>query len=104
MSAIFWDDNSHVLTLEGLKNLDDQFVNDAAVSVTMYNPYGVEVGGVTWPILMAEDGNSVGTYTCIIPHDCEVDNGDVVELVINAVKTPLVGEWSIKTRVKTRAA
>lgn len=103
MSAVFWDNNTHRLTLHELRNLDGDIVADAEVTAALRDDRGNEVAGATWPLDMDPDQTTPGTYACLIPSDIDVSSGDVVYFYINALKTPLVGEWVLKTRVKLRS-
>lgn len=62
--------NTNVLEIIGLKSaVEDTFINDATVEVTVKDADGAEVSGQTWPTAMAYVATSDGDYRAILEHD-----------------------------------
>lgn len=59
--------NTNVLDLIGLKSeIEDTFINDAAVSVTVTDIDDVNIAGASWPLTMAYVAASQGNYRAIL--------------------------------------
>lgn len=59
--------NTNVLDLIGLKHaIENTFINDASVTVTITDEAGVPVVGQTWPATMAYLAGSDGNYRAFI--------------------------------------
>lgn len=59
--------NTNVLELIGLRsNINDTYINDATVTVTIKDADGVEVTGETWPLTMDYVAASNGNYRAIL--------------------------------------
>ena len=102
MSFTLWDDNSHLLTVGELKDAAGEYINDAAVTVTLTDLDDVEVPGLVWPLSLAYDGNSTGTYTVDLSDALETDTNDRLWMLISAVKGDMTGSWKCKIVVKQR--
>jgi hypothetical protein len=102
MSEIWYDENSHRLMLHQLSDPNGNPVNDAAVSCTMLDGYGGVVPGIPWPTAMVNDGGGTGTYTADLPKSLEVEVGDRLSVVVEAVKAGSAGKWTCSVVVKNR--
>ena len=103
MSEIWYDDNSHQVRLEQLRDLDGTYVNDAAVTVTFVDASDVEIPGVTWPLVLTADGTLTGTYTAPVPETLEVDPYDVIYQKVVAQRGAAIGTWRCKINVRERS-
>lgn len=64
--------NSNVLELIGLKDeVEDTFIDDATVTVTVKTSAGVEVEGDEWPVTMEYVTASDGDYRAILTNEIE---------------------------------
>lgn len=99
---VLYDNNSHEVSLNELADADGVYVNDAAVECVMFDADGVEVVGETWPLAMAHDGGTNGTYTADVAPTLDITPGDIVTIQITATKDALVGVWRCQARVRER--
>jgi hypothetical protein len=97
--------NTNVLELRGLKSaIEDAFVNDATVSVTIKDASGANVAGVVWPLTLAYVATSDGDYRAIIPHGAALTAGRQYTALISADGgTNRVGFWRFVFRPLDRA-
>jgi hypothetical protein len=59
--------STNVLQVSGLTaEIQNEFVNDAIVTVTIKDANGVELGGQTWPLAMAHVPGSNGDYRAFL--------------------------------------
>lgn len=59
--------NDHIIELDGLQDVNGDFVAGATVKATLYESDGVtEVGGVTWPLTLSYQGTR-GNYAAELP-------------------------------------
>jgi hypothetical protein len=62
--------STNVLELRGLKNaVDDEFIDDATVTVTVKDAAGTNVSGQGWPLTMDYVADSDGDYRAILEND-----------------------------------
>lgn len=97
--------NTNLLELIGLKSaVEDEFINDATVSVTVKDASGANVAGVTWPVTMDYVAASSGDYRAIIPHGAALVSGRqyTAEISVNA-GADRVGFWRFVFRPLDRA-
>lgn len=96
--------NSNILDLTGLRSeVEEAFITDATVTVTIKDADGEEVAGETWPLAMDYLSGSDGDYTAVISEDVafvaktnyyahiDADGGD-----------GRVGHWEFKFKPLTR--
>ena len=102
MAFTLWDDNSHLLTVGELKDAAGDYINDAAVTVTLTSMTGTEVSGEVWPMSLAYDGNSTGTYTVDLSSALETAPNDRLWMLISAIKGQTAGSWKCKITVRQR--
>jgi len=98
-------DNTNVLDLIGLKSeIEDQFINDAVVTVTIKDAAGEEVLGATWPMPMIYVVSSNGDYRSILTDELILAPGASHTAVIHAVGSgpDRVGHWEFIFKPKTR--
>ena len=68
--------NTNVLELRGLQAAIDQtYVNDATVTVTIKDDCGSNVAGQTWPAAMNHVEGSNGDYRVIISSAVQINSG-----------------------------
>ncbi|MER9355555.1 hypothetical protein NKI61_19995 [Mesorhizobium sp. M0514] len=104
MTCIVYVANTNVIELDGLKSaIEDEFVNDATVSVTVKDEAGAEVTGQTWPEAMAYVAVSDGLYRGIIEDGVEMTAGTtyVAHIDVDA-GADRVGHWEFNFVPKTR--
>lgn len=96
--------NTNVLKLRGLKSaLDDEYINDATVSVTVKTVAGVNVTGQTWPTTMGYVANSDGDYRALLESDLAVVAGVKYLAFIEAnAGGEAIGHWEFEFIPKTR--
>jgi hypothetical protein len=97
--------NTNLLELIGLKSaVEDAFINDATVSVTVKDASGANVAGVTWPVTMDYVAASSGDYRAIIPHGAALVSGRqyTAGISVNA-GADRVGFWRFVFRPLDRA-
>ena len=96
--------NSNLLELTGLRSeVEDAFIDDASVTVTIYDAADEEVAGETWPLTMDYTSGSDGDYSAIISEDVEFTAGATYYAHIEADGGDgRVGHWEFKFKPKTR--
>ncbi len=90
--------NTNVLELLGLKSaIEDEFVNDATVTVTVKNKAGENVTGQTWPTTMDYVAASEGDYRAILEDDLKLEAGkDHTAFIEVDAGADRVGHWEYK--------
>lgn len=98
--------NTNVLEVRGLKSaIEDTFINDAIVSVTVKDGEGAAVAGQSWPATMAYVAASDGWYRAIIEDAVEFEAGETYYAFIDAdAGTDRIGHWEFAFIPKTRRA
>ena len=109
MTAIAYVANTNNLELNGLKSdLENTFINDATVLVTIYDNTGTEVSGVTWPLQMTYVLASDGNYVLGLTHDLPLVNGKLYKAFIDAdgsdSNTERYGHWEFSFKAQTRTS
>lgn len=104
--------NTNLLELKGLKSaVDDTFINDAAVTVTVReaegegddDAEGAPVAGTTWPVTMTYVGGSAGDYRGVLSHEIQFVAGTSYKAFIEAdAGDDLVGHWELPVKPATR--
>lgn len=96
--------NTNVLELRGLKSaIDDTYVNDATVTVTVKDDCGVSVSGQTWPATMVYVADSDGDYRVILMNTLQFKAGKKYFAEISVMGgASEVGFWRYDFRPKTR--
>jgi len=85
MTTCVYVGNANVVELRGLRNVvDDAYVNDADVTVTVKDSASVDVTGQTWPTTMDYVTASDGTYRAVIEEEVELVAGDTYYAFIDA--------------------
>lgn len=70
---VIYDDNSNLLTIEGVKNEQSgAYINNAVVTVTLKDRDRKNLAGTTWPVTLsyvtASNGNYSGTVASTIKY------------------------------------
>jgi hypothetical protein len=96
--------NSNVLDLIGLKSaVEDTFINDADVEVTVKDSADVNVTGVSWPVTMDYVAASNGNYRAILSHAIAfVPNRKYYAHIDADAGADRVGHWEFEFRPQTR--
>jgi len=107
MACIVYVANTNVIELTGLTDaIDDTFISDATVSVTIKDADGAAVSGQTWPAPMdAVDGTDgvPGLYRGIIEDDVEMVAGTLYVAHVEVDAGPdRIGHWEFNFVPKTR--
>lgn len=100
-------DNTNLIEVRGLKSaVEDAFINDAEVTLTVVDADGEEVTGQVWPATMNYVAASDGWYRATIEHDAGLVAGEVYTAKIDAVADTTdaerVGHWEFVFTAKTR--
>lgn len=104
MSDTAFVGNTNLLELIGLGlAIDDTFVNDAAVTVTVKTAAGVNVVGPAWPIPMVYVAASDGVYRSILQDSLPFVAGDEYVAYINVdAGVDRIGHWEFEFTPVTR--
>lgn len=87
LQFIFLDNTSNV-KLKGLQSaIDDSYINDATVVMTLKDPGGVDVVGETWPMTMQYQAGTNGNYSGSFSHQATLVENDEYEALIVATLT-----------------
>jgi len=96
--------NTNVLELQGLQDAIDQtYVNDATVTVTIKDDCGSNVAGQAWPAAMNYVSASNGTYRLIVASTLQIKSGKkyFAEISVNGGASE-IGFWRYPFRPQTR--
>lgn len=98
--------NTNVLEVRELKSaIEDTFINDATVSVTVKDGEGNAVAGQSWPASMAYVASSNGWYRAIIEDAVDFEADETYYAFIDAdAGTNRIGHWEHAFVPKTRRA
>lgn len=96
--------NTNVLELRGLQAAIDQtYVNDASVTVTIKDDCGNNVAGQTWPAAMNYVTGSNGDYRLIVASTLQIKSGKKYFAEISATGSASeIGFWKYPFRPQTR--
>lgn len=96
-------DNTNTVTLSGLQNsVDDSYINNATVSVTIVDSDDTEVGGATWPITLDYVAASNGIYRALIPFGITITEDEEYFAVVTAVSGSTQANWKQPVIAKER--
>lgn len=104
MTCIVYVANTNLIEVVGLKSaIEDAYVNDADVSVTVKDASGTNVSGQTWPATLAYVGSSDGLYRGILEDDLALVDGATYYAHIDAdAGANRIGHWEFHFVPKTR--
>jgi hypothetical protein len=86
--------SDNYITLEGLKDsTNNQFINTATVTVTVYSPANVALSGTSWPVTMSYVASSNGNYRGILPATLVVNKGETLTAKVTATVGGLSRVW-----------
>lgn len=104
MTTIAYVANTNVLELVGLKSeVEDAFITDATVEVTVKDHHDVEVEGATWPLAMNYVEGTDATYRAILPDGLSLDHNYSYVAIIDAdAGQDRIGHWEVTFRAQTR--
>ena len=98
--------NSTRVELQGLGSYtaieEFSYVNDASVSVTIYDSDDNPVAGASWPVTMAYESGSNGNYSGVVPAALAVNAGDLLTAIVTATSSGQTGYWEIPVEVLAR--
>jgi hypothetical protein len=114
MASIIYVANTNVLELSGLKSaIEDAFINDATVTVTLKDSEGNAVTGQTWPTTMAYVAASDGVYRAIMKDglsivaaddDSAEGVGEYTAFIEANAGTDRIGHWEFPVTAATRVS
>lgn len=90
-------DNTNAILLEGLHSeIDDAYINDATVTVTVKDSSGVAVTGASWPKTMTYVAASDGNYRAVLEDTIAliVERKFVAEITANG-GSDRIGRWKL---------
>lgn len=96
--------NTNVLELRGLQEAIDQtYVNDATVVVTVKDDCGDPVSGQTWPTTMSYVASSSGDYRCTLLSTISLQSGKryFAEITVDGPSSQ-TGFWRYEFRPQAR--
>lgn len=109
MSAIIaYVENTNTILLTGLKDeLDEVFINDANVTVTVKDSTGAEVAGQVWPATMDYLSGSDGDYALGLTHTLSFAADQSYTAFIDADGSvsggvERFGHWEMKFKARKR--
>jgi hypothetical protein len=106
MACIVYVANTNVIELSGLKSaIEDEFIADADVTVTVKDAAGTAVDGQTWPLTLASiDGTEPeGNYRGILKNTLELTAGETYYAHVDAdAGADRIGHWEFAFVPKTR--
>lgn len=86
--------NTNLLELNGLQSaIDDSYINDADVTVTLKDSAGDSVSGQTWPATMSYLSGTNGDYRLILDYDLALTPKRSYTAEITATKDGNRGFW-----------
>lgn len=96
--------NTNLLELRGLQTaIDEAYVNDATVTVTIKDDCGSNVTGQAWPAIMNYVSGSNGDYRAIISSAVQIKAGKKYFAEISASGgASEIGFWRYAFRPQTR--
>lgn len=106
MTCTVYIDNTNIIEVRGLKSaLEDEFIADATVRVTVKDSAGASVTGQTWPLTMTStDGTDPeGNYRGILKDTLVLTDGETYYAHVDAnAGTDRIGHWEFAFVPKTR--
>ena len=103
MSAVWYDENDHSLTLSGLKNgQTDAYISSATVAATFYDATGAPLAGITWPLPLSYVSGSNGDYRATVDQALGVAARDRITVKVTAVAGALDATWEEQLTVLKR--
>lgn len=96
--------NTNVLELIGLKSaIEDAYVNDATVSVTVKDSSGSNVSGQSWPTTMTYVTDSNGNYRAILKDVAVLQARKNYTAVVSVnAGSDRIGHWEFEFTAVTR--
>lgn len=96
--------NTNLLKLTGLKsNIDNSFINDASVAVTLLDSSGEEVSGQSWPITLDFVSGSSGDYRVTLSYNLPLVESSLYTAVVTADGGDgRQGRWELKFKARVR--
>ena len=103
-SSAVYVGNTNIIDLVGLSSeVDDAFINDADVEVTVVDEDGNEVSGQSWPLTMSYLPGSDGNYRGFISDEVSfVARDKYFANIVADGGANRVGRWSFPFRPQTR--
>lgn len=100
---VLWVGNSNLIRVRKLQDvLSGVYLNAAQVSVTVLDEDGDSVAGETWPKAATYQGGD-GHYAVTLSAALDIEDGQQVTLLIDAIQALTVGRWEIPMLCLRRA-
>jgi hypothetical protein len=98
--------NTNLLELIGLRSeVEDAYINNATVTVTINGPNGDAISGETWPLAMSYVTASDGDYRATLLHTLPlIANQQYVAVIEANGGANRVGHWEFPFRPAVRQA
>jgi hypothetical protein len=105
MTDVLYIDNTGIVEVQNLRDVDGAFINDATVTLEDITAVvgGASVTGITYPLAMAYVTGSDGKYRALVPDDAGLTAGESYVAGVKAVKSGQVGRWNRDFIARTRA-
>jgi hypothetical protein len=102
--SVVYVDNTNLIEVRGLKSaIEDAFIVDATVTLTVKDAAGASPTGQTWPATLAYVADSDGWYRGIIEDDVALVDGTTYYAHIDAnAGANRIGHWEFAFVPKTR--
>lgn len=105
-ACVFYVANTNIIEVTGLKSaIEDEFIADADVTVTVKDAEGTNVSGQTWPLTLASiDGTDPeGNYRGILKDTLDLTAGTTYYAHVDAdAGSDRIGHWEFAFVPKTR--
>ncbi len=106
-AAIAFIGNTNDLLLTGLKSeIEDAFLTDATITVTVKDAAGANVAGETWPKTMTYVAGTDGEYVCGLSYLLELAKDQKYTAIIDADATDTsaerIGHWEFTFTARVR--
>jgi hypothetical protein len=97
-------DNTNLIEVDGLADVDGNYINGADVEFTVQDESGAAVTGQSWPTQMPYVAGSNGKYRGVLSEALALVDGVTYYAIIDAVDTGNVGHWEYAFVARTRRA
>lgn len=95
MTKFLYIGNENALRVEGLyDSVDEAYINNATINVTIKDDKGNPVTGMTWPQAMVYVDGSDGDYTLVLPAELDLSNRKFYKVVMVVVSPKALMELS----------
>jgi hypothetical protein len=101
---VLWVGNTNIVRVRKLQDvLSGVYLNSADVRVTVLDEAGEQVSGELWPKSMGYIAGSDGGYQIALSAELDIEDGQQVTLIVDAIQSLTVGRWEIPMLCLKRA-